>query len=112
MGISINQQYFTKEIHFYKDEYFDKFAYEVLKTTHNETMNCISIDCEVIHTTALSALDFGWLLDKKYKIFLHENEKTLEVKLGYMEEVNRNIMVGHNIAKMWIAGAFESYFFS
>lgn len=102
----------VKEIHFYKDEYsIPKHVYDVLIISHNETRSFIINDVNCIHTMALSAMDFGWLLDKKYKIFLHENERELEIKEGYIWEVNRNIRVGHNIAKMWIANAFENYFY-
>lgn len=102
----------TKEIHFYKDDYIDSFAYDVLETTHNETESCIKLDCLQIYTTAISCLDFSWLLEKGYKIFLHENDKCLEIKEGCIEGIDKEIKIGHNIMKLWIGGTFDNYFYN
>lgn len=99
-----------KEIHFYKDpvNYEDKVD---MIYTHNITNHAIEFNWSNIHTYALSALNFYWLLDKGYKIYLHENGKEFEIKEGQVEATDKEIHKGHNIMRMWIAGAFEDYFY-
>lgn len=103
-----------KEIHFYKDlkdislyEFLNKFY-----TSHNETIKAIKYDIKVIHTTALSALCFSNLLDKGYKIFLHENGKCAELHEGVTKLTDKELRKGHNISNIWIGGGFENYFYS
>lgn len=103
-----------KEIHFYKDlnpyfKYPDEWCGIYL--THNETLNAINNNHIKIHTFALSALDFGWLLDLGYDIYLHENNKSLKIQEGYIEAADKEIRKGHNILKMWLAGIFDDYFY-
>lgn len=103
-----------KEIHFYKDlvgvaleDYFDFFHY-----THNATVKSISNDISRIKTTAISALDFSWLLDKGYRIFLHENGKCGELYEGVTELTDKELRKGHDISKIWIGGGFENFFYA
>ena len=61
----------TKEIHFYKDGLIEScYGWHL---THNSTIEAIDENNSRIYTTAISALDFSYLLDKGYRIFLHEN---------------------------------------
>lgn len=103
-----------KEIHFYKDlveitlkDYFDLFHY-----THNATVKSINNNISYIYTTAISALDFSWLLDKGYKIFLHENSKCGELHEGITELTDKELNRHHDIRKIWIGGGFKNYFYS
>lgn len=102
-----------KEIHFYKDlvgvtleDYFDLFHY-----THNATVKSINHEICKIDTTALSALDFSLLLDKGYKIFLHENNKCAELYEGTTELTDKELRRGHDIRRIWIGGGFNNYFY-
>ena len=103
-----------KEIHFYKDlkeislyDFLNKFY-----QSHNETIKAIKADIEVIYTPALSALCFSDLLDKGYKIFLHENGKCGELYEGTTELTDKELRRGHDIRKIWIGGGFENFFYS
>jgi hypothetical protein len=103
-----------KEIHFYKDlnphlKYPDE--YTGIYLTHNETLNAINNNYPQIHTTAISTLNFGWLLDLGYDIYLHENGRTLKVHEGTIDATDKEIRKGHNILRIWIAGVFENYFY-
>lgn len=102
-----------KEIHFYKDlvgisteEYLTLFTF-----SHNATVRSINYEICRIDTTALSALDFNLLLDKGYKIFLHENGKCGEVYEGTTELTDKELRKGHNISRIWIGGGFDNYFY-
>lgn len=102
-----------KEIHFYKDlvgvtleDYFDLFHY-----THNATVKSINYEICKIDTTALSALDFSLLLDKGYKIYLHENGKCAELKEGVTELTDKELRKEHDIRRIWIGGGFDNYFY-
>ena len=102
-----------KEIHFYKDlkyislyEFLNKFY-----ACHNETIKAIKYDFEVIHTTDLSALCFSNLLDKGYKIFLHENGKCGELHEGVTELTDKELSKHHDIRRIWIGGGFEDFFY-
>ena len=102
-----------KQIHFYIDfkSGSDRLMSNEMIFTHKSTMFDIERNEQIIHTFAISALYFGDLLDKGYNIYLHENNKTLHIKEGYFEEFNRTIRKPHDIKKMWIAGAFNNYFY-
>lgn len=102
-----------KEIHFYKDlmgvtleDYFELFHY-----SHNATVKSINNDISRIDTTAISALDFFWLLDKGYKIFLHENGRCGELHEGTTELTDKELSKHHDIRKIWIGGGFEDFFY-
>lgn len=102
-----------KEIHFYKDlkgislyDFLNKFY-----QSHNETIKDIMSGIEVIHTTALSALCFSDLLNKGYKIFLHENGKCGELHEGTTELTDKELRRGHDIRRIWIGGGFKDYFY-
>ena len=103
-----------KEIHFYKDlkdVSLPKFLRDFY-ASHNETIRAIKADEKVIYTVALSALCFSNLLDKGYKIFLHENGKCGELHEGTTELTNKELRRGHNISTIWIGGGFENFFYS
>ena len=65
----------------------------------------------IIYTTAISALDFSWLLDKGYKIFLHENGRCGELHEGTTELTDKELSKHHDIRKIWIGGCFEDFFY-
>ena len=100
-----------KRIHFYKDNYGLQNC-EGFLVTHNKTIEAIQADEELINTSATSALDFAWLLDKGYRIWLHENNRNFEIKLGNVVATDKEIRKGHNIMKLWIGGAFFDYFYN
>lgn len=102
-----------KEIHFYKDlvgisteDYLTLFDF-----SHNATVKTIDYMSK-IYTTALSALDFSLLLDKGYKIFLHENGKCGELKEGVTELTDKELRREHDIRRIWIGGGFNDYFYA
>ena len=104
-----------KEIHFYKDlkdcdleNFVERDEYHV---SHNSTKRAIRENEKLIHTTAISALDFSWLIDEGYKIYLHENGKVGEVYEGVTELTDKELRKGHDIRKIWIGGGFEDYFY-
>lgn len=103
-----------KEIHFFKDKsqhflYPEDYSRTCL--SHNETVDAINNNVEFISTFSLSALDFSWLLDLGYNIYLHENNKSLKIQTGYIETTDKEIRKEHNILRMWLAGVFENYFY-
>ena len=99
-----------KEIHFYKDASSAGVMNNVL-TTHNATTQAIKIGDDVIHTFAISALDFASLLDKGYDIYLHENHKSFQIKEGHVEATDKEIRKAHNIMNVWIGGGFNNFFY-
>lgn len=99
-----------KEIHFYKD-FKDLQDVTVIAVCHNYAINAIKNDEPMIHTTAISALNFSWLLDKGYKIFLHENGKCGELYEGTTELTDKELRKYHNISRIWIGGGFEDFFY-
>lgn len=96
-----------KEIHFYKDECFE---YDAIKS-HNQTMDVIKEGGTFIHTYAISALSFSYLLDLGYRIYLHENDKSFEIKLGNVVATDKEIRKAHDIRSIWIGGGFSNYFY-
>jgi hypothetical protein len=52
------------------------------------------------------------LLDKGYKIFLHENGKCGELYEGTTELTDKELRKGHNISNIWIGGGFENFFYN
>ena len=103
-----------KNIHFYKDLVgvsLPKFLRNFY-SSHNETIKGIKADMEIIHTVALSALCFSDLLDKGYRIFLHENGKCGELREGVTELTDKELRKGHNISQIWIGGGFDNFFYS
>lgn len=110
-----------KEIHFYKDLYDEvievgkamtgEYDLKHFYRSHNDTMREIKKENPAIHTYAISALDFSWLLDKGYKIFLHENGRCGEVHEGTTELTDKELSKHHDIRKIWIGGGFEDYFY-
>ena len=111
-----------KEIHFYKD--LEDELKELVKAvceecdfkdfyrSHNDTMREIKKEYPAIHTYAISALDFSLLLDKGYKIFLHENGRCGELHEGTTELTDKELRKHHDIRKIWIGGGFEDFFYN
>ena len=103
-----------KEIHFYKDLKgisLPKFLRDFY-TNHNETIRAIKADEKIIHTAALSALCFSDLLNKGYKIFLHENDKCGELHEGITELTDKELRKDHNISTIWVGGGFKNFFYT
>lgn len=103
-----------KNIHFYKDLKdisLPRFLRDFY-ASHNETIRAIKTNEEVIHTVALSALCFSDLLNKGYKIFLHENGKCGELHEGTTELTDKELRRGHNISNIWVGGGFENFFYT
>lgn len=97
-----------KEIHFHKD--YPINGMRGLYVTHNQTKDAIKRKEHIIHTTSLTNLSFD-LLDDGYRIYLHENGKVLECKLGSMEGTNKEIRRAHNILRLVVAEVFYNYFY-
>ena len=100
-----------KEIHFWKDSYGLGCMYDMVLKTHNATLMAIDSEWDMIHTYAISALDFATLLDKGYDIYLHENSKSCQIKEGNVECTDKEIRKGHDIRRIWIGGGFDDYFY-
>lgn len=111
-----------KEIHFYKDlegelaellkAMHEGYSFVDFHRSHNETMREIKNENPNIHTYALTALDFSSLLNRGYRIFLHENGKCGEVYEGTTELTDKELRRGHNISNIWIGGGFSNYFYA
>lgn len=102
----------TKVIHFYIDKIsVDDNLWDDIILTHNETMEKIKEGYFHIDTLAISALYFGDLLDKGYNVYLHENNKMMEIKEGNIVATDKVIRKGHDVRKLWIAGTFNDYFY-
>lgn len=110
-----------KEIHFYidsNDELVElgkamngECDFKQFYRSHNATMREIKKENPTIHTYAISALDFSLLLDKGYKIFLHENGKCGELHEGTTELTDKELSKHHDIRRIWIGGGFEDFFY-
>lgn len=102
-----------KEIHFYKDVRSTAIEFHNFKlyTTHNETVCAIQQGLDKIHSTAISALDFAWLLDNGYTVVLHENGRSGEVYEGITILTDKELRKAHDIRRLWIGGAFYHYFY-
>lgn len=96
-----------KELHFYKS--LTSNLMDNIHVTHNSTMSAIKNNEPFIVTTAITALNLD-LLKKGYRIFLHENDKVAELTLGENVFTDKFLREGHNVAKLWIGGAFSTYF--
>ena len=102
-----------KNIHFYKDLVgisLPKFLSDFY-ASHNETIRSIKANKEIIHTVTLSALCFSDLLNKGYKIFLHENGKCGELHEGITKLTDKELRRGHNISNIWVGGGFENFLY-
>lgn len=110
-----------KEIHFYKDTedelvelgkaLCEEYGFKDFYRSHNDTMREIKRENPTIHTYAISALDMTGLLDRGYKIFLHENGRVGELRLGATSLTDKELRIGHNAARIWIGGGFEDFFY-
>ena len=110
-----------KEIHFYKDLEDElgelgkamngECAFKYFYRSHNDTMIAIKKGNPTIHTYAISALCFSDLLDKGYKIFLHENGKCGELHECTTELTDKELRKGHNISNIWIGDGFKDFFY-
>lgn len=63
----------------------------------------------VIHTTQMCLLnDGGRLLEKDWKIFIHEPDGSVyELRLGNCDRTDKEIRPAHNLYRLWRAGAFQ-----
>jgi hypothetical protein len=98
----------NKSIHFYKDDNMNLSKFHI---SHNATIKAIENKKVLIHTYAISALDFAYLLDSGYDIFLHENNKHFQIKVGTVEATDKEINKGNDIRKLWLGGGFDGYFY-
>ena len=102
----------SKEIHFYVDN--QSISTSVLANTaatHSNFQEALNIELEIIHTTSIVDLSFD-LIDKGYRIFLHENKKTLELFDGMeVPGTGKQLRKGHNLIKLWKGGVFWGYFY-
>lgn len=105
----------NKEIHFHKDLkdclLQDFIYYDHYHTSHNSTIRAMKNNEKIIITTAISALDFSYLLDNGYDIYLHENGKSFQIKEGNVEGTDKEIRKGHDIRRIWIGGGFNGFFY-
>ena len=99
-----------REIHFHKDM-VDFMWVKACRVTHNDTIEDIKNGEEIIHTSAISALDFAWLIDLGYKIILHENGKSAICCEGTTVLTDKEIRKAHDIRRIWIGGGFNGYFY-
>ena len=105
-----------KKIVFYKDEssyikFYNNCIGKYVIFSHNGTINAIENNIPEIHTYAISALDFSYLLDKNYNIFLCENKRCGKLTEGSCELTDKEIRRGHDIRKLWIGHGFDNYFY-
>lgn len=115
---------FTKEIHFFWDDsdenchydfnglnYYDYLSDETyeIKWLPNETKKSIDIGISKIFTTCFSFLSFD-LISCGYRIYIHRNNKILEMKPFMKYKGEKEIRYAHNILKMFIAGHFDEDF--
>ena len=102
-----------KQIHFYKDECLDyNLDNKSVTYSHNSTMTLIKSGYHDIHTFAISALDFDYLLNNGYDIFLHENGLDFQIKEGHVVATDKEIRKAQNIEKIWIGGGFSRFFYN
>lgn len=99
-----------KEIHFYKDILGCKI--DKIYHTHNSTVDAIERDEPMIHTFAISALDFAHLIDKDYTIVLHENDLWGVCHEGTTCLTDKELRKEHDIRRIWIGGGFNGYFYA
>ena len=116
IGINEKNMEGYKKIVFYKDlpsdiKYYDDCIREYFLLSHNETMKAINDDVIEIHTFALTALEFSYLLSKGYKIFLCENKRCGELTEGVCELTDKELHRHHDIRRIWIGGGFDNYFY-
>lgn len=95
------------EIHFYEraanipaGRSYCQCWYETEKEIRNRV--------QYIITTQMGCLSTA-LFEIGYRIFVHpDKEKPYEIKLGENSCTNREIRLGHNLFKMWMAGEFAA----
>lgn len=105
----LNKENIHLEIHFYKD-LVSLDTYNNINT-YAETQDAINNRKPLIHTTSISNLDYAYLLDIGYTVFLHENERTIEMKEDMSEYTDKEIKPAHNIQKLWLGNHFKNYFY-
>lgn len=102
-----------KVIYFYKDmkseyKYHDPLRYCF---SHNETINAIEKGVKEIHTFALTALYFMWIVEKGYTIILNENGKSAVLNIGDICLFDKEACGESNILDIWLSGGFNNYFY-
>ena len=98
------------EVHFYYDIYsLQEKAFPIYYTHKSTIDNIDNNEFNVIHSTAISAVNYAW--DKGCKIFLHENNRFFEIHEGITEGTDKELRKGHNIERIWISGIFKDYFY-
>lgn len=96
--------YFTppkeKEFHVYLNKTSATDYYSYLGT-----LEAINDERGIIKTTQLSLLSTTLL--EKYRVFLHKDNKQIEITLGDCQGTDRNIKVTDNLEKLVMAGEFN-----
>lgn len=89
-----------KEFHVYLNR-----ATAISYCTYLSTLEAINDECDIIKTTQLSLLSTTLL--EKYHVFLHKDDKQIEITLGDCQGTDRNIKVTDNLEKLVMAGEFS-----
>ena len=95
----------TPELHIWLGEPQPHCTIRTL-TNLQETQEAINKGAYVIHTTQPHVCDSSNLA-KGYRIFAHMLDgETVEIKLGRIDNCEKQIRKEHNLAKMLLAGSF------
>lgn len=91
-----------KELHVLLD---DNYTFTDVLHSYESVTKALKEEKELIYTTQLAILRTSLL--ESYRVFLHKNTKSIEVKLGACKGTDRNIQVGDNLEKLVLAGEFS-----
>lgn len=89
-----------KEFHLYLNKPIATGYY-----SYFNTLEAINDERDIIKTTQLSLLSTTLL--EKYRVFLHKDDKQIEITLGDCQGTDRNIKVTDNLEKLVMAGEFS-----
>lgn len=106
----LNRKFIHIEAHFYKDECSNINMLDVCHT-YKETLEALKQLKPLVRTTSIANLDYAWLLELGYTVYLHENNRVIEMKDDMAEYSDKDIKPGHNIQKLWIGHHFDNYFY-